>query len=132
LPPKDGTLAFAVRGCASAESASGNLEAQANSRSLPGTTSGEVDRIEVVPVIGGVRLVHAVHHACCLKGTLESALSGDQLTIVERLSGNPCRCRCASDMEGMVRLRTGRHRVRVVTVTPSGEKEAWSGTVDVP
>jgi hypothetical protein len=78
----------------------------------------EPEKVKTEPTLtllpGGVRVVHEVSHACCLKSKIETGVSGSVVTITETLSGTPCRCMCSSTIVTSVRLGPGDYTLRVV------------------
>lgn len=116
-----------VEGCLAAASEQEMAGFLPNTRAAP---SG----VELASDAGGVRVVHRFAHACCLKSETTAERTGGLVTLNERLSGTPCRCRCSSalrtrlelletDEELSVRLEEG-GRVREVYRGPLPEPAA--------
>jgi hypothetical protein len=72
-----------------------------------------------VDVLGhGIVVTHTLDHSCCLAAAVETTLEPGRVTLTERLSGNPCRCRCGSTIRTAVGLEPGSWEVVVVVETP--------------
>jgi hypothetical protein len=72
-----------------------------------------------VDVLGhGIIVTHALDHSCCLAAAVETTLEPGRVTLTERLSGTPCRCRCGSTIRTAVGLEPGSWEVVVVVETP--------------
>lgn len=72
-----------------------------------------------VEILGhGVIVTHALDHSCCLAAAVETTLEAGRVTLTERLSGTPCRCRCGSTIRTAVGLEPGSWEVVVVVETP--------------
>lgn len=127
-PAVPGAQAVRLSGCVTAgdEAAARRFIARSpSSEAAPGVT--------VTPVAGGVRVLHRLTHACCLKAEIASRLDGDRLIVTERLWGEPCRCQCASTLETAVAVPPGRTRVTVVVERPRSDPErVHEAVVDVP
>ncbi|MFZ5891520.1 MAG: hypothetical protein ACOY0T_10755 [Myxococcota bacterium] len=119
-----GEASTSVTGCLA--SASGMPE-----RSLPATkASGKSAGVEIV--LGAKpKVVHQLTHACCLRQQTRVERSGQALTIVEELSGNPCRCQCASTLSTELALPPGKYELRVVTVQAGARSEAFRGDLEI-
>jgi hypothetical protein len=103
-----------VEGCA----AHPELADQPPTRALPPPA-----HLEVQPTAGGVRVVHQVPHACCLRASVTSEVTGTIASVRENLSGTPCRCMCASTLTTVLSLPPGTYQVDV-ELTVSGRTEA--------
>lgn len=87
-----------------------------------GATRGPAPtNVRVTPTGGGIVVEHQVAHACCLKGEVTSDVEGGVVTVTEKLSGDPCRCRCTSTIKTAVGLAPGSYTVRV-EVDENGRK----------
>jgi hypothetical protein len=62
---------------------------------------------------GAILVEHALRHACCLKGKVETKVSGEAVEVMESLRGNPCRCMCSSTLRTRVPLPPGTYRLTV-------------------
>lgn len=102
-----------VEGCA----AHPELADQPPTRVLPPPA-----HLEIQPAAGGVRVIHQVPHACCLRASLTSEVVGATAFVRESLSGTPCRCMCASTLTTVVPLAPGTYQVEV-ELTVSGRKD---------
>ncbi len=56
--------------------------------------------------------------AACSAAAVETTLEAGRVTLTERLSGTPCRCRCGSTIRTAVGLEPGSWEVVVVVETP--------------
>lgn len=86
-----------------------------------------------VQVLGhGIVVTHALDHSCCLAAAVETTLEPGRVTLTERLSGTPCRCRCSSTIRTAVGLEPGSWEVVVVVETPGKSPETdHRGRVEV-
>lgn len=139
-PPVDAPGTATSGATASASIGVGQTTASGCLASPDGTEQGPRDARSAAPepppvtVItdgGGVRVVHALTHACCLKHKVETQVSGTVVRVHVELSGTPCRCICSSSLTTTVRLSPGRYTVQV-TVDDRGDKRREpEQTVDV-
>lgn len=72
----------------------------------------------------GLLVSHSIHHACCLKGDVETSVEGNRVTVRELLSGKPCRCICSSTLTTRIPLLPGEYSVDVVVETNGTAAEA--------
>ena len=72
------------------------------------------EAVHVSTTSAGVVVSHKVRHACCLKGSVETSVEGNVVTVREQLTGNPCRCLCGSGIETNVPLAPGNYDVKVI------------------
>ncbi|GMV15324.1 MAG: hypothetical protein KJ015_23100 [Myxococcales bacterium] len=107
---------------ASTSSVAGCLASPGRTEQAPRARAMETKpELTVTPVAGGVRVAHAVSHACCLDSKVATSVSGNTVTITESLFGTPCRCMCSSTISTSVRLSPGDYTLRVV-VDHDGQK----------
>ena len=71
----------------------------------------------------GVRVVHQVPHACCLRAAVVTEVTGTAVFVRERLSGSPCRCMCASTLTTTLPLSPGTYEI-AVELDVNGRKQA--------
>jgi hypothetical protein len=76
--------------------------------------------VVVEPAPGGLRVLHRLTHACCLKGAGKSAVDGQRVQVTLELSGQACRCMCGSSVTTFVPLRPGDYDVTVQLVEAGG------------
>jgi hypothetical protein len=62
---------------------------------------------------GEIVVNHEIFRPCCLKGKVETKVSGDRVEVVEHLSGMPCRCECSSTLRTHVPLAPGAYHLEV-------------------
>ena len=78
------------------------------------------DKVTVKPAPGGIAVVHALTHACCLEADTKAKVEGKTVEITVALSGTPCRCICSSTVQTKVTLDPGEYDVSV-KVTEGGK-----------
>jgi hypothetical protein len=74
---------------------------------------------EVRPIPGGVVVTHNLIHACCLQAEVTSSIEREVATVREHLTGEACKCDCASTLETALGLTPGDWIVRLLLDTPS-------------
>lgn len=123
LPPNElGKANVSLLGCL-AES----VKPTSSPRSVP-----PPDTVSVTPTGLGLGLRHQLRHNCCAKAQVESTLDAHSVRIVERLSGEVCRCMCSSVIRAAVRLAPGDYQVSVSQIDASGtETKLHEGSVTV-
>jgi hypothetical protein len=114
-------------GCllASTEADAAKHPAAPVSRSAPAPTA------RFSAVAGGVTVEHPLTHACCLTAAVTTRLDGRTAVVTERLSGNPCRCRCDSTIRTELSLPPGGWTVAVELVEDSGTRRVAQQDVTV-
>lgn len=95
-------------------------------RSIP-----KPDRVEVETESGAIHVAHHLNHACCLQAQTRVEQAGQIITLVEKLSGTPCRCRCASVIRSVIAAPSGGYELRLRLEQPSGVAEAHHQNVTV-
>lgn len=110
-----------IEGCLAAaeatEAAASEFPARGQSRSAARKT------VTVTPKAGGLTVKHALDHACCLKGEVDTSIGDGTVEIVEQLSGQPCRCLCSSTLETEVALSAGEWDVVVIVQRYDGTRD---------
>jgi hypothetical protein len=89
------------------------------------------DRVEVNADADSVTVAHHLSHACCLKSQTALERAGSSVTLIERLSGTPCRCRCASVMRTRIPLPPGDYELGVRVEEPGGTRAVHQSRVKV-
>jgi hypothetical protein len=84
----------------------------------PQLASRGADAVKVEVLGHGIVVTHALDHSCCLAAAVETTLEPGRVTLTERLSGTPCRCRCGSTIRTAIGLKPGSWGVVVVVETP--------------
>jgi hypothetical protein len=119
LPPP-GASKTDLKGCIAAA----NTEAEgAKYAPPPPTRAAPKPEVVITPANGGITVTHEMQHGCCLKGAVATDIQGTQVRVVETLSGNSCRCMCASTLSTAVGLNPGQYTVTVVRVNPDGNSK---------
>lgn len=109
LPPSQpGQSQADITGCLAdpSEAAAVRFPAPAETRGGPSHS-----QVRVNPVPKGVMVAHDLAHACCLTASVESKLDQARVLLVERLSGAPCRCQCASTIRTAIGLAPGEYEL---------------------
>lgn len=119
LPPeKPGESRTELSGCL----AGGGTEAD-GSRYPPPPVSRSAPvapKVRINSLAKGVIISHDLDHACCLKADVTTRLEAGRLTVLEKLSGTPCRCMCASTIRTAVGLAPGRYTLAIQVDEGSG------------
>jgi hypothetical protein len=123
LPAGDATVATQVEGCLAA------LEPPPEEQTR--SFVPRPDRVEVNTDASSVTVAHHLNHACCLKSQTALERAGSSVTLVERLTGTPCRCRCASVMRTRIPLPAGDYDLGVRLEEPGGNRAVHQGRVKV-
>ena len=112
-----------VSGCLA--SASGMPE-----RSAPAARPNDAPAVEIVsqpkPTV-----VHHLTHACCLRLRTHLKRTGAVLTLSEEMSGEPCRCQCASTISTELSIPAGEYELRVETLQGGIATPAFRGNFEV-
>lgn len=90
------------------------------------------DKVEVAVEAGAARVAHHLTHACCLHAETRLEHSGQSVTLVEELSGEPCRCRCSSVIHSRVPLAPGEHELRVRLDQAGDKRDVHQQTITIP
>lgn len=109
----------------------------AAAKGLPERSASPTRALPAAPAVEIVRgakprVVHRLQHACCLSGKTRVELRASVVTLVEELSGSPCRCQCESTLDTELALSPGRYELRVLTIRGNEQSEAFRGALDVP
>lgn len=81
-----------------------------------GTPTGFEVRLSALR--GGILVSHELSHPCCLRAEVTARVQGPVLTVVETLSGRPCRCTCSSTVRTAVGAPPGRYTVELHLALP--------------
>jgi len=98
----------------------------------PVTRSAPAPTARFSALAGGVTVEHPLTHACCLTAAVTTRLDGRTAVVTERLSGNPCRCRCDSTIRTELSLPPGGWTVAIELVDDSGARRVAQQDVTVP
>lgn len=115
LPPtKPGESLSQFEGCLAVATPS-EKDGDAHPESTKSATRGgpAAPEVRITPTGGGLVIEHKLSHACCLTGAVETKVEGTQVTVTEKLTGDPCRCRCGSNLKTAVGLAPGTYDVKV-------------------
>lgn len=89
------------------------------------------DKVELSAEAGAIRVTHQLTHACCLHAKTHLERAGKTATLVEQLSGTPCRCRCSSVIRSRLALPPGEHELRVRLEHGADAREVHRQTLTV-
>jgi hypothetical protein len=78
-----------------------------------------------------LHVVHRLAHACCLSAQTRVELSANVVSLVEEISGTPCRCQCESTLDTELALAPGSYELRVVTIRSNERSETFRGALEV-
>ena len=118
LPPPAGQSRTAIEGCLAS---AGTEEEGAKFPQRPATRSAAPPPVTVGISGLGVVVTHALSHACCLKAEVTHAIENGAVTVMEKLSGTPCRCMCSSTIRTAVGLAPGSYELAVQLQIGGGE-----------
>lgn len=133
IPPSTpGESKVAIAGCLK-EGAKSDTDGDRFPAPPENARSGPGDKPDVqLSVLGdGVLVNHTLNHACCLTAEVTSKLDGQTLKITEKLSGNPCRCRCQSSIQTAVGLPLGAYQVEVEVIQNDQSKTVHTQPVEI-
>lgn len=128
LPPTEpGQAAWRPDGCLAV--AKGSAE---DDKKFPAevTRSRQTDVQIAVTGVGAI-VTHALRHACCLKGDVTARVRGTDIQVREVLTGEACRCMCASTLKIAVGLKPGTYTLDLVTVTGGTEEVVAKKPVEI-
>jgi hypothetical protein len=123
--PQVGLSSTEVSGCLAR--ATGEQQASATRRA-PAAAS---DAVRIATTRDGLVLSHELGHQCCLASRTETKVTGREVTIVEHLEGQGCRCHCSSTLTTRVGLAPGKYQVSVKVSERGSVRQAHSETVEV-
>jgi hypothetical protein len=128
LPPVDpGKVAWRADGCLAL--AKGSAE---DDKRFPAAMTRASQADVTVSVMGvGAIVTHTLRHACCLHGDVQAHVRGQDIEVREVLTGDACRCMCASTVKTAVGLKPGQYTLRVVVVTGGVETEVARKPVEI-
>ncbi|HWA76671.1 MAG TPA: hypothetical protein VG937_30270 [Polyangiaceae bacterium] len=104
------------------------------------STSGMPDRAAPTAALGGppvelipgpkAKLVHHLKHACCLRSQTRVERAATVITVVEALSGTPCRCQCSSTLTTELTLPKGKYELSLQVEQGGAKSEVFRGPLD--
>lgn len=68
---------------------------------------GGEDSVQIETGATGLEIRHDLGHACCLEAKVVTSVKGQEVLVVENLTGEPCRCMCRSTITTSVSLKYG-------------------------
>ncbi|MDJ0765600.1 MAG: hypothetical protein QNJ97_21640 [Myxococcota bacterium] len=101
-----------MAGCLVSKDGKGEGAPQKRRRSSP---------VQIIKEKSGIKVVHQLAHACCLKAKVTTKFRNNVVNILETLSGDACRCMCESTLTTTVALENKEYFV-VVEVDDRGNK----------
>lgn len=84
-------------------------------------TGPAVDKVRIQKGKSGIIVFHDLTHNCCFEADVKTTVKGTSVLIVEKLSGEVCRCRCNSTIRTDVGLETKKTYTVRVDVNENGQ-----------
>ncbi len=103
-----------VSGCLAQAGSSRGTTARSPSRGPSPGGRDQPDSFQVTGQAGNVLIEQSFGHACCLEATTTAVLDGTALVVTTELTGDPCRCLCASTIRSSIPLDPGTYTVKIV------------------
>lgn len=131
LPGEPGSTRAVFAGCLTSTTR-GESDGETFPAASKALTRGPVAPKVSVQVAGsGILVLHDLDHACCLTAKVESSREGQIVRIVEKLSGEPCRCMCQSTIRTAVGLAPGAYQVVLEVIEQGRTREVHRQAVEI-
>lgn len=80
-----------------------------------------VDNVRIQKGKSGIIVFHDLTHNCCFEADVQTSVKGTSVLVVEKLSGDTCRCRCNSTIRTDIGLETKKTYTVRVDVNENGQ-----------